>query len=506
MSKVITVFSDSAVRRVENFWNNVHFHPTDAIEDGWGQKILDQIAEDGAARTVRMYTMFEDIVSLDESGNLCYDFTLNDLRLDYMISKGFDLLICYNFVPFCVAEAPELVMANAKNKTRYKGKMICTSPTREDGVWEEICYEYTKHIVEKYGFERVSRWKFHCLNESDIANFFMSDLPNSNEAGAIRFERYIKLYKEFQKGIERVDKRLCFGGPSAAILYDRGSFVQKFTKAMRDGEIRADFISIHTYGTTPIALRSGKKPFNACNTLELHKKYVEEIRKNLPDFCNIIVDEWGACTAGFFNAEECSELMFRERSDFAAYFGKMITAYIDAGVPVSKMLICLSGQHEMITDFSGFRNFFTLNFIKKPIYNAFVLGTKLGDILLSHSEAREELSVLATKRDDGGVAVMLAYAAENFDKKLDGVTEELCFEGINGERTVRVWCIDERHTNPYALSLRENFGENPTPEQIEILREEGILKPVSESAVNFDTNPRVSVEFTDNALVLVEVV
>ena len=503
---MIKIFADKPQRKIENFWNNIHFHPTDAIEDEWGQKILDRIAEDGAAQMVRMYTMFEDIVSMDENGKLCYDFTLNDQRLDYMISKGFDLLICYNFIPFCVAENPELVKANAKKKTRYKGKMICTSPPKEDGVWEEICYEYTKHVVEKYGFERVSRWKLHCLNESDVANFFMSDLPNNPEAGAIRFERYIKLYKEFQRGIERVDARLCFGGPSAAILYDRGDFVQKFTKAMADGEIRADFVSIHTYGTTPPALNSGKKLFDARNTVETHKRYVEEITKNLPDCCDIIVDEWGAATAGYYNIEECPALMFREKSDFAAYFGKMITAYIDEEVPVKKMLICLSGQHEMTTDFSGFRNFFTLNSIKKPIYNAFILGSRLGDGLLAYEGERENMSVLATKRADGGLAVMLAYASQNFNEKLEDVCEVLKLEKLGGNRTVCVWCIDELHTNPYALSLRENIGDNPTGEQIERMRKEGILKPLCEYEKNFDVDNTVTVEFTDNALVLIEVI
>ena len=155
---MIKVFADRKVKNITNFWNNLHFHPTDAIEDEWGQRILDKVSEDGVARMVRMYTMFEDIVTKDENGRLCYDYTLNDIRLDYMVKKGFDLLICYNFVPFCVAENPSLVKANAKNKTRYKGKMICTAPPKDDGVWEEICYEYTKHIVERYGFD-VEKFK-----------------------------------------------------------------------------------------------------------------------------------------------------------------------------------------------------------------------------------------------------------------------------------------------------------------------------------------------------------
>ena len=92
---MIKIFADKSQKKIENFWNNIHFHPTDAIEDEWGQRILDRVAEDGVARMVRMYTMFEDIVSMGEDGKLKYDFTLNDVRLDYMISKGFDLLISF---------------------------------------------------------------------------------------------------------------------------------------------------------------------------------------------------------------------------------------------------------------------------------------------------------------------------------------------------------------------------------------------------------------------------
>ena len=50
---------------VPRFWDGIVFHPTDAIEDDWGQRILDQLAADRAVRTVRIYAMFEDIASLD---------------------------------------------------------------------------------------------------------------------------------------------------------------------------------------------------------------------------------------------------------------------------------------------------------------------------------------------------------------------------------------------------------------------------------------------------------
>ena len=86
---------NEVIRNQPNFWSNCLFHPTDAVEDPWGKRILDRMAEDGAIKTVRIYTMFEDIVYLDEEGKLQFDFRVSDLRLDYLMGKGYDLLLAY---------------------------------------------------------------------------------------------------------------------------------------------------------------------------------------------------------------------------------------------------------------------------------------------------------------------------------------------------------------------------------------------------------------------------
>ena len=77
------------IKKQPKFWNHALFHPTDAVEDPWGKRILDRMAADGAIKTIRIYSMFEDIVYIGESGELCYDFRLSDLRLDYLIEKGY---------------------------------------------------------------------------------------------------------------------------------------------------------------------------------------------------------------------------------------------------------------------------------------------------------------------------------------------------------------------------------------------------------------------------------
>ena len=34
--KKVYVNAEKTVKQAENFWNHIHFHPTDAIEDDWG--------------------------------------------------------------------------------------------------------------------------------------------------------------------------------------------------------------------------------------------------------------------------------------------------------------------------------------------------------------------------------------------------------------------------------------------------------------------------------------
>ncbi len=489
---------NDSVKKTPNFWNHIHFHPTDAIEDDWGKEILDKIAEERAAKTVRVYAMLEDIVSRNENGGFNYDFSLNDQRLEYLLSKGFDIFLSYNFIPPCIATDPQMGSSVSKNKTRYKGKMICVSPPADYGEWEEICYQYTKHIVEHFGTETVKKWHLQCYNEPDLYQFFMRDVPRGDAGVPDRLREYLKLYKGFANAVCRVDSGLKIGGPSCA---SRLLFLEGFLKEIKSSGTKLDFVSIHTYGTTPKSIEDGSWPFNAENTLRKHKAHLEIIDKYFPD-AEVIVDEWGASTRGFANMEDCPQLLFRERSGFAAYFGKMITAYIRDSVRVSKMLICLSGQHEMVIDFSGFRNFFTLNKIRKPIYNAYVLTGKLYEnVLLCKTD--DTTSALVTERD-GKIAAMVCYAAKNFDKRLPDFSDILEIDGLNGKKTVTVYVIDRDNMNPYEYS-KQYKTDTFSPAQLEILKKEGMLKPVKKYEENAEGKLQIPLNSTDEALIFVTV-
>ena len=465
----------------KNFWNHCTFAPTDAVEDPWGKRILDQMSNDGAIKTIRIYTMFEDIVYLDENNELQYDFRVSDLRLDYLIEKGYDILLTYAGIPDCISANQFGKSSVCKNKTRYKGKMWNTSPPKDMKLWEEICYEYTRHNVERYGIARVSTWSCQCFNEPDHKEFLMRDIPPvDDESIKLRCDVYCEMYKAFVKGIRRVSDKIPVGGPALAV---KTSFLGYFLSFVRAEKIDLDFISLHNYGTLPAYLNAGTGRICVDNNIRKHKNFFNVIKEHGFADCPIFVDEWGMSSSGFFNREECPDLMRRETEVFSAYYAKLIHNFVYSDFKLEKLMICLSGQHEMTEDFSGFRNFFTLNFFKKPIYNAHVLAAKLGESILCAENSNENICVIPTKDKQGNYAVLLTYASEYFEEDIPVIEETITFEEDIKDKQVTLWCIDKNTTNPYRLY--EKLGiETPNEEQIRLLREEGKLKPVLQEKYN----------------------
>ncbi|MBO4411412.1 MAG: hypothetical protein J5794_04425 [Lachnospiraceae bacterium] len=465
---------NAAAKTVPPFWNGIVFHPTDAIEDDWGQRILRQIASDGAIRTVRMYTMFEDMVTLDEAGKMRFDFALNDKRIDFLLELGFVPMISYSFLPPWLCVHTEFTSSVAKNKTRYKGKIITTSYAKDPALWGEICRIYTEHLRDRYNAERVREWVLQCYNEPDLEVFFMAEAgPRSDPAAmAARLKEYFKLYQAFAAAVKGVDPAFRIGNSIAS----HRSFMEGFLQKIVETGTPLDYMGIHTYGTSVKGLNSGEDPFDAFACIKKAQAFWEIMRRVLGREIPVICDEWGASSAGFFNVEECPKLILREKSAFAAYFGKLITRYAESSEYPERLMICLSGQHEMTTDFSGFRNFFTLNFFKKPIYNAHILASHLGETMLKKSGVPDRMTVYPTRTKEGRIAILVAYASEHFDETLPEAEVELDLSDFPGAYRAALWRIDEQHTNPYALALREGFTEPYSAEEVKRLAEEGELK------------------------------
>jgi len=475
---LINIDSKVIVRPLKNFWNHIHFHPTDAIEDQWGKNILDRVASDGVAQYVRIYTMFEDIVSRGQNGNLVYDFTLNDKRIDYMVEKGFKLLICFNFMPPAIAKDPDKL----SNMARYKGKRINFSEPEDYRDWQEIVYTYVKHIVTRYGLDTVSNWYLHCWNEPDWHYWLNDENKNYTED---KVNAYIKLYDHFAAGILRVTDRIRFGGPSAAV---HDSFIEAFIRHTKEGTntvtgvigTRIDFISIHTYSMRPSDFSKGMYP--SVDRLFKRTEEIFEIMKRYGyDQKEIIVDEWGATSGGLTNWDTVPEVVYRDNEYHPAFFAKLVHDYIlrleERKIPVSMMMICLCGQHNLVKDFEGGRSFFTLNLFPKPIYNVYALLSKLGDQLLNYemSDINGNLGVIPTCDEEGNIKIFIFYMDENPKEQLKNLKVKLQIKELQGSYSVMHYRIDHTSSNSFTKWLELGMPENPNQLQRETINNAGKL-------------------------------
>ena len=472
----IEINAQKEVKKLHNFWNHIHWHPTDGIEDDWAKRQLDRIAKDKVAQTVRMYTMFEDIVSMDENGNLQYDFTLNDQRMDYMIKKGFNLFVDYNFIPPCIAVDPE----QKSESERYKGKFISSSYPRDYKLWEEICRVYTQHIVDRYGLEMVTTWRIQCFNEPDLTRYWRPDADNYDVNKAIT--EYLKLYDHFAKGVKSVSKQIRVGGPSFAGKSEWWEpFFEHISKGTNyaTGEVGSpfDFFSIHTYGSGMKSLNAGDKYEFGKTLINLQNKHEIATRYGFGDI-EIIVDEWGLCSTGFRDMEACPTFEFRNSEFYSAQFAQLVDKYVEADAPVSKMLMCVCGTYGLTKDFMGYRSLFTLNDFPKPVYNAYVLLAKLGSALLECGKAPENTGVFPTIDVDGKITIMAYHTDDDMFNKVDDVNVTLSLKGLNGVYKMTKYLIDETHCNSYTKYKEFGSPINPDQWQREVIGQAGKVVPM----------------------------
>ena len=120
-----------------------------------------------------------------------------------------------------------------------------------------------------------------------------------------------------------------------------------------------------------------------------------------------------------------------------------------------------------------------MNFIAKPIYNAYILASRLGEYLLCAQTPTPNLFVVPTKNQSGDYAVLLSYSSDSFEKTLPDLVERISFAEDITNRKITVWCIDKNTTNPYRL-YQKMGSQALTEKELTSLREEGRLKPMVE--------------------------
>ncbi len=416
-----------------------------------------------------------------QSGSI-YNFSYIDQIYDGLLANHVRPFVELSFMPKKMASEPAALHA-----FWYKQNV---SPPKDYTLWDQMITAFTRHLIERYGIEEVSKWSFEVWNEPNL-DFW---------AGRPKQSSYFELYDHTVRDIKQVSSRIRVGGPSTA----QAAWVAAFLEHCKQNHVPVDFVSTHVYandtakdifGTTEEIPRDRM----VCRAVgKVHQEIVASAFPRVP----LIFSEYNASYA---NEPDVTDTV---------YMGPWLAGTISQcdGLIQSMSYWTFSDVFEeqgvVRTPFYGGFGLLAEDSIPKPAFNAFAMLHRLGDRRIPlHSDA-----ALATVRPDGSVVVALwNYAApygtgagytpppsrlapdREFQLRLDGVARNA---------PARVWRLDADHGNVVKTFDALGRPAFPSRDQIAKLQAAGQAAPPQDTAL---TDGSLKLSIPPQGLVLIEI-
>jgi len=474
-SQVITVNVQAQPQPFPHFWEKMF---------GSGRAILSLRA--GYRRDLRsvkgitnfQYVRFHDILDddvgvygEDKNGNPVYNFSYVDQIYDGLLANGIRPFVELSFMPSKLAASPIVHQA-------FWYHPIVSPPTNWDS-WGDLVYQFTKHLVDRYGINEVSHWYFEVWNEPNI-DFW---------AGDPKQQTYFKLYDHAARAIKRVSPRLRVGGPATAQAAWVGSFIRHNVK----NNVPIDFVSTHVYGNDTAKNVFGTDEIIPRNEMVCRaaKKVHDEVKASARPDLPVIFSEYNA---SYMNEPDVTDTIFM-------------------GPWLADTVRQCDGLVHILSYWTFSDVFDEQGVIKKPFYGGFGLVAEGGvpkpsfnAFRLLHLLGRERLpvdsnSALATRRKDGSLAIAVwNYSAP---KEL-GVAKQvtLRLDGFRGKHQVTLYRLDGTHGNVLPAYAAMGSPADPTQKQYQALRKAGELSPPKVFELKGD---KIAITLAPKALDFVEI-
>ena len=134
---------------------------------------------------LRFHGLFHDdmaVYSVDERGNVTYNWQYIDLLFDYMLSINIRPFVEIGFMPSKLGSGSQTIFW-------WRGNVTPPSSYEE---WEKLVYEFVMHLRQRYGTEETKKWYFEVWNEPNLEGFWTGGK-----------EEYFKLYESTAKAIKK---------------------------------------------------------------------------------------------------------------------------------------------------------------------------------------------------------------------------------------------------------------------------------------------------------------
>jgi xylan 1,4-beta-xylosidase len=508
----IKVDASKSVGKLEPFWASQIIHPTEFLLTEWGRNYVQLLRESGAAQQyIRIYNQPENAIRIDADGKITYDWSRFDAMADLILSTGNKLKIVFFGMPYELAVYPEAV------RKRPYGALVCSSPPKDYKQWEELCADFTRHVVGKYGINEVKQWTFRCWNEPDGSSFwYKGDL---NE--------YLKLYDYFAKAVKGVHPDIKIGGPALTSTgtYSKPEKFKFFLEHIANGQNLAtgetgspiDFISIHTYGGSSAGGGPGRE-FPEVDYMIEQQIRCADMRDEYPKLRNvpIHVEEWGESSGGTTGISSKPSADIRNSQYGAAFLTTWVERHIrmrqENDRKIESFTFCSSGYEKIAaTDFMGYRTLDTKNGFHKPILNAYKLLYMLAPELVEvkTNSSNKFIKAFATSDAKRITIVVTNYQYNQINNEGVSYPVELNIETRwkpGTKVTLKHWRIDQDHSNAYTAFKKLGSPVLPNPIEIDAIKSkmepELIEAPL---AMSSDELKKIEFQLPCNAVSLIEI-
>jgi xylan 1,4-beta-xylosidase len=467
-----------------------------------------------------------NVYTEDAEGRPVYDRRVLDRIVDTYIARGMKPFVELGFMPEALSSAPpgmpyrHFWKPGDPYNDIYTGWSYAPKDYRK---WEALCYEVTRHLVDRYGRANVESWWFELWNEPDIGYWSGSvgpsrrGDPDATAKAATRRAEYDKLYDFTAAGVRRALPTARIGGPE--VTGGAQAMLRGFLEHTSAGTNYAtgrigtplDLITFHAKGSPSFV--GGRVRMGVANQLRSIDRHFLVI-KDFPMYADtpVVIGESDPDGCAACGATAYPQNAYRKGTLYATYTALQIARtyeladlrHVNLRGTVTWAFL-FEGQRY----FDGFRDLATHG-LDEPVLNTFrMLGQMAGarvqasssaglsveDIRDHGVRAAPDISALAARSDRSATVLVWNYHDDDVPAPAAKVT--LTIDGLPaGKATVTHDRIDGDHSNAYAAWVRMGSPQAPTPTQYAELERAGRLDPLRpDRPVDIGTDGRVTEVF-----------
>ncbi len=400
----------------------------------------------------------------DAAGNAVYDWHVIDGIFDAYLASGVRPYVQLGFMPQALSSAPPSVPYKHSWRPGFDYNLISGGwgyPPRDYQRWSELCFELTKHLVQRYGEDEVLRWWFETWNE-----------PNGPAYWKSSAEDFYKLHDYAVAGVRRALPRARVGGPHTA--GHGGAYMEGFLDHITTGRNYAtgetgtptDFLAFHAKGAPVFVdghVRMGIKEQLVTIDTGFRMIAARPALKGKPIIIGESDPEGCAACQG-------ARLGYRNGTMYSSYtaavFARKYELAARHGVNLQGA-VTWAFEFEDQPYFAGFRQLAS-NGVDLPVLNVFRMFARmpvqrlsatssaqrpLDDMLANGVRAAPDVGVMAS-RDDDQLAVLVWHYHDD-DVPGPDAAVELDVAGLpRGFTHVVHFRIDGEHSNAYSAWQR----------------------------------------------------